>query len=723
MANEALRELAELCGVETAYIDDQGRRQEVSDESLLAVLNVLGVPLNKPGDAADAVRQQRQARGRRAVEPVLVAWEGKLDAISLRLPARESGTLSCRLELESGEARFWSCSVSELPVTERTEIEGVAYQTHALHLPNGAHPAGTVPLGYHRLVLQLHQHAWESTLIAAPEMAYAPQRQRTWGTFLPVYAMRTERSWGAGDFTDLETLIAWTKAQGGGLVGTLPLLAAFLNEEGSASAKGAPFEYSPYSPASRLFWNEFFLDVTRVPELAHCPEAREYVEGAALREELAALRREPLVDYQRVMAAKRRALSLLARSLLQGAAGRVQAYQAFLQKNPRVLDYAAFRATNEKQGTSWWSWPERLREGTLQAGDYDEEARRYHAYVQWLTNEQLASVAARAQEAGPGLYLDFPLGVNPDSYDVWRERSSFAVGMSAGAPPDLFFTLGQDWGFPPLHPENTRAQGHRYLRACLAHQLEHAGVLRIDHMMGLHRFYWVPHNLGPRHGAYVRYPADELYAVYSLESNRHKTVLIGEDLGTVPPAVRPAMARHRVHRMYIAQYELRPDAREPFPPMPEGALASVNTHDMPTFAAYWQALDVADRQEMGLMNEAEGEQERQRREQIRAAVLRVLRQAGLLGKEDDLPEVLRALLCWMARGPAQAVLANLEDLWLAEAPQNVPGTWREKPNWRRKASHTLEQLEQVPGLLETLRALDQTVRAAGSPSVANASDS
>jgi 4-alpha-glucanotransferase len=716
MAQDALRALAELCGVELAYDDDQGRRRQASDETLLAVLKVLGVPLQRPADAREAFREQKQLRERRALEPVLVAWDGKLAAIPLRLPAREAGTLSCRLEMESGEVRFWSCAVSELPVVERTEVEGVAYHVHLLHLPNGSHEPGPLPLGYHRLVLNLHQPSWECTLVAAPVTAYAPQKQRTWGLFLPVYAIRSERDWGAGDFTDLEQLITWTQAHGGGLVGTLPLLAAFLNEQAPSGANGAPFEYSPYSPASRLFWNEFFIDVARAPELAHCPEAQNYLNSHVLREELTSLRREPLVDYPRVMAAKRHALNLLARSLFQGASGRLPAYQAFLQKRPRVLDYAAFRATIEKQQTSWWSWPERLRAGTLHADDYDEEARRYHTYVQWLAEEQLAGVAARAQAAGPGLYLDFPLGVNSDSYDVWRERSSFALGVSAGAPPDLFFTRGQDWGFPPLHPEHTRTQGHRYLRACLAHQLEHAGVLRIDHMMGLHRFYWVPHELGPKHGAYVRYPVEELYAIFVLESNRHRTVLIGEDLGTVPPAVRPAMLRHRVHRLYVAQYELRPDSAAPFPPVPEGALASVNTHDMPTFAAYWQALDVADRQEMGLMDEAEGEQERQRRQAIRAAVVAVLRRAGLLGEQDEeFQDVLRALLCWMARSPSQGVLANLEDLWQATAPQNVPGTWRDRPNWRRKAAHTLEQLEQIPGLVETLRALDQTVRAAGEP--------
>ena len=267
--------------------------------------------------------------------------------------------------------------------------------------------------------------------------------------------------------------------------------------------------------------------------------------------------------------------------------------------------------------------------------------------------------------------------MNPDSYDLWRERRSFAPGISAGAPPDVFFTKGQDWGFPPLHPENIRADGYRYLRDYLRHHMQYAGLLRIDHLMGLHRLYWVPQHLGPREGVYVRYPAEELYAIYSLESNRHRTVLVGEDLGTVPDYVRPAMAKHSVHRLYVAQYEAQPEPERAAAAAGSlGAIASLNTHDMPTFTAFWTGADLKDRQEMGLLDEAGVRKESERRAAIRAGMIHRLRDAGWLGRDEDVQAVLRACLQLLANSDAEVVLANLEDLWGATEPQNRPGTWR-----------------------------------------------
>lgn len=698
-----LQQLAESYHVQTSYEDDTGRCRESSPETLLAVLRVLGAHLERPEDAADALRAHQQALWQQVIEPVHVAWDGKVGDVLLRLPARSTkGSLGCRLELESGEIRAWSCGIADLTLAETARVEGDSYQVFRLPVHD------TLTPGYHTLALDVHGTEARTLLLASPTQAFAPDRDPTWGVFLPLYAVRSAHNWGAGDFADLEALIEWTHQRGGGVVGTLPFLAGFLGEQ---PADATLFEPSPYSPASRLFWNEFYLDLERVPELASSERARELMAGADFQRERADLRAADLVDYRRVMILKRRVLEELARTFFTAPSARLDAFRQFVAGHRRADDYARFRATCEQHNASWYTWPERLREGNLQEGDYDEDARRYHLYVQWLTQEQLGAVAARARAAGRGLYLDLPLGVHGDSYDVWRERSSFALGVSAGAPPDIFFTRGQDWGFPPLHPKNIRTNGYRYLRDCLTHQMRFAGMLRIDHMMGLHRFYWVPHGLGAQQGAYVRYPAEEMYAVYTLESNRQRTMLAGEDLGTVPPEVRPAMLRHRIHRLYVAQYELQPED-QPFPPVPEGAIASVNTHDMPTFAAYWEALDVADRVAMELLDAKGAVAERERRKVIREAVRKVLHGAGCLGEQEDLATVLRACLAYLASTPAQVVLANLEDLWQATLPQNVPGTWRERPNWRRKAEHALEAFDEVPGLRETLWTLDRTLREA-----------
>jgi 4-alpha-glucanotransferase len=682
----SLRVLADLYGVETSYQDATGRRRDSSPEAVLRVLQVLGAPVATMADVPDAVRQRRQELCRRLVEPVVVSWDGRGITLSLRLPEGTTCPLACRLDLESGERRDWSGAWPDLPqVLETFQVEGVPYVTRQLSLPE------PLPLGRHRLTLEAQGRAWESLALAAPVEAYAPPaggRDRTWGIFLPLYALHTERSWGAGDFGDLARLFDWVQARGGGVVGSLPLLAAFLDE---------PFEPSPYAPASRLFWNEFYLDLEAVPEWRHCPAAQ----APEVWREAEALRREPLVDYQRQMALKRRVLTEMARRFFAEPGDRLAAFQRFLDEHPRAEDYARFRAVGERLRRPWPDWPERLRAGDLRDGDYDDEARRYHLYVQWLADEQLRALSAQARRAGPGLYLDLPLGVHADSYDVWRDRDAFALGVAGGAPPDPFFTGGQDWGFPPLHPERIRQQGYRYLAECLRHYLRFAGMLRIDHMMGLHRLYWVPQGLPARDGVYVRYHAEELYALYSLESNRHRAVLVGEDLGTVPPEVRPAMARHRVQRMYVQQYELDSEGDGTVHPIPEGAVASINTHDMPTFAAFWQGLDVADRVSLGLLDEETARQEAGKRQAVRDNVVTFLKRAGLF-RGDGVAEVLRGLLAYLGTGPDRLVLVNAEDLWQETRPQNTPGTWRERPNWRRKARHPFETWSRLPEVVQAV---------------------
>jgi 4-alpha-glucanotransferase len=698
MSADALKQLAESYGIELSYYEDNGRYHEATPESLLAVLRVLGSPVEKAADAGDALRERRLGQWRRPLEPVQVVWDGQGGEASLRLPAQDvAGSLGCRLEFENGESRFWTVGVGELHLREEATAEGTLFARLGLPLP-------LMPLGYHRLTVQAAGRTAEGLVLAAPTRAYAPPEEyaRTWGLFLPLYAVRTRRDWGAGDFTDLEDLIGWVQRRGGGLVGTLPLLAAFLGE---GTGDGGLFEPSPYAPASRLFWNEFYVDVDRAYRDAGLPPPS----GDTLRRERDELRALEFVEYGRLMALKRRYLEDLARAVFSGPGPRRAEFETFAADRPRLRDYAAFRATCERRRESWWVWPERLREGTLHEADYDADAARYHAFVQWLADRQLRDLSEKAGAGGPGLYLDLPLGVNSDSYDVWRERPAFALGASGGAPPDSFFTKGQEWGFPPLHPENIRAQGYGYLRDTLRNHMQYAGLLRVDHVMGLHRLFFVPHGLGAMNGVYVRYRPEEMYAVFSLESNRHRCVLAGEDLGTVPDPVRPAMARHEVHRLYVGQYEMRP-GKDPIQPAPEGAIASLNTHDMPTFTAYWHCLDLEDRQELGILTEETVRWEAGQREAIRGSVIDWLRRAGLLGQATEPLDVLRGFLCNLARMPVSAVLVNAEDLWQATKPQNVPGTWRERPNWRRRAAYALEDYERLPGLPDLLAALNAAVR-------------
>jgi 4-alpha-glucanotransferase len=328
-------------------------------------------------------------------------------------------------------------------------------------------------------------------------------------------------------------------------------------------------------------------------------------------------------------------------------------------------------------------------------------------------HDQMNSLLGTVQSSNVTLYLDLPLGIHPEGYDVWRERDSFATGVSAGAPPDTVFTKGQNWGFPPLHPERIRHQGYRYFIAYLRHHLKSAGALRIDHVMGLHRLFCIPEGMSASDGTYMRYHPDELYAILSLESHRSWTVIVGEDLGTVPHYVRPMMKKHGVYRMYVMHYELASANKgKILKPVPADSIASLNTHDMFPFAAVWNGTDIEQRAALGLLNRATANCERRLWEERKRALVRLLREKGFLDNtRASIEEVLRACLAFLSASDAAVVLVNLEDLWLETRPQNIPSTTADiYPNWRNKTLYRLDELCQVPRVIDTLRMVDRIRR-------------
>lgn len=690
-----LHSLARLHGIQMSYVDLSGRTVRATATTILAALSAIGASVEGPGGVEEALRSRIRELWQRPLEPVVVAWQGRPDSIRLRLPLWVMGARRrWSLTLEDGEQLDVSDAFQQgdRGVLRAEQVEGSTYVEMAFA------PALRVPVGYHRLDLEFGGNDARSLLISAPRKGRAEPRP-SWGVFLPLYALRSERSWGLGDLTDLGNLVEWTSGLGGDVVATLPILAAFLSQ---------PFDPSPYSPASRLFWNELHLDVLRAPELPRCREARAMLRSGSLRREVAELQSAPLVDHARAMATKRRVLEVLARTFYEEPSAWPPGFEAFA-RDPTVRDYASFRANGERRGSSWWAWPAREREGHLPPEGGDRQAFRYHTYVQWLMREQMEDLGGRAARAGTRLYFDFPVGVSADGYDVWRERTAFALRASAGAPPDPFFTGGQDWGFPPLHPDRIRHQGYGYVIACLRHVLRHAGVLRIDHVMSLHRLYWVPRGLDAHHGVYVRYRRDELCAILTLESARGDALIVGEDLGTVPQTVRRGMMRHGIYSSYVLEMELNPDPRRAINPPPRSSVAQVDTHDLPPFAGFWKDADLAYRIEQGWLDQAGAQRERRYRDRLRAALVGYLRSQGWLpeariGKDGPgARDVLRACLSHLAAGEARMLLVNLEDLWLEERPQNVPGTSDEYPNWRRPARHPFERFRQMRRVTGTLK--------------------
>ena len=706
--------------MQAAYRDGCGRRRCASPDAVRAILRALGAPLGaaRATDLQAATAARLRTAWTRPIEPVLVAWGGRRNDFPLRLPETPRRTVArCRLRLEDGRPRSWTVRSGEAPAVDSAVVDGRRYVSSLLSLPR------RLPAGYHDLDVAVADRTWRALVIAAPMRAY-DDGERAWGAFLPLHALHSAGSWGVGDFTDLDALAAWVGSQGGRTVALLPALAAFLGE--------TPFEPSPYLPVSRLFWNELHVDPRRLPELEQCSAAQRLVASPVFGRRVDALRAGALVDYREAMALRRQVLDLLARSLDERPDRRRQKFRTWVQQHPIAQEYAAFRAIGERLGRPWPAWPAARPPGEIRVESADRDTIRYHLYAQWTAAGQIAQLAADAGARGVGLYLDVPVGVHPDGFDVWRRPALFARGAALGAPPDPLFADGQDWSAPPPHPDAARLERYAYFRTGLAHQMAHASAVRLDHVMGLHRLFWIPRGASAADGAYVRYPADELYAIVCLESHRHRTRVVGENLGTVPRYVNAALSRHGLAQLHVAQFGIAPGAADPLARVPRRAFACVNTHDTATFAGFLAGRDIDERVERGVLRADHAGQERRRRQEAVAALRGALGGsshgepdgnaqpgvetggAGTGGTPAENPpprtvgdrDLLRACLERLARGAAGCVIVNLEDLWLEPHPQNVPGTGPgQRPNWRRRARYGLEAFRRLPEVTEALRRL------------------
>lgn len=686
-----LRQLALQCGIQLSFVDMGGRRHEASLDALRALIPLWGYSVENARECRQALRDLQERHAWQAVEPVIVAWDGRPCTVEFRLPrSLENAPVFGKIHLENGASKNLECRFSRLDVKREIRFGGERFTTRALELP-------PLPMGYHQLELEVRHRLHRALIISAPMASYAPENLRGWGAFCPLYALSSGNSWGAGNFSDWAGFRRHMSKLGGMAVSCPPLLAA-----GYTPPIKDP---SPYSPLSRLFWNEFYLDLTAVPEMGECREAKEYVASPAFQKQLEKLRSAPLIDYEAGMRLRWKVLGLLAESFFEKPSTRRDLFESYSKNHPRLQDYAQFRAVMDRSERPWQEWESRLFNGRIEAGDYRESVFQTHAYAQWLAADQVCAATARTQPGLAQVYLDLPVGVHSSGYDVWRERDSFAFPMSVGAPPDAFFTKGQNWGFAPLHPQRVRENGYSYVREFLGFQMKHAGMLRIDHVMGLHRLYWIAPGIGPQGGVYVKYAAEEWHAIVNLESHRHKTLIVGEDLGTVPPEVTEAMARHQLRRMFVVQFEQQPDTREAVLPPPRQSVASINTHDMPTFAAHWTGADLKDRASLGLLRPERLREAGKARAALNEHLAKFLRAEGWLKEEVSVESVYQACVRWLCASPAEVVLVALEDLWGELEPQNTPGTGPERPNWRRRLKRSLEEIESDPKMVEFLGGL------------------
>ncbi|MFF9840408.1 4-alpha-glucanotransferase [Streptomyces sp. NPDC013740] len=711
-----LARLAALHGVATEYAPSEGVTVAVPDATVVAVLRALDVDASTPEAVAAAVEAAERAGRERLLPPTVVHWQDGAPRPPLDLPP---GT---RLTVTTEDGRTVAGSAGAAGAAGSAGSAGSARSAG-----NGKGlDWGGLPLGVHRL----SAHAPDgrrstATLIVAPAHAPGPEG-RSHGLLVQLYSLLSGRSWGMGDLGDLRELADWAgRTHGTGFVQVNPLHAA---------VPGAPTDPSPYRPSSRRFPDPVHLRIEDVPEFAHVDQARReeldrvLADAAELRERV--LGKGALIDRDAVWEAKRRALELV--HTVELGPGRRAAYRDFLAERGRALeDHATYQALAERHGHHWRRWPEELRDPrTAEAAvraDAELAARvDFHCRLAWLTDGQLAAVSHTARQAGMavGIVHDLAVGVHPDGSDAWAQQHVFAAGMSVGAPPDAFNARGQDWGLPPWRPDALAAEGYAPYRGLLRELLRHAGALRIDHVMGLFRLWWVPEGGEPTEGTYVRYDSEAMLAVLTLEAHRAGAAVIGEDLGTVEPGVRESLARRGVLGTSVLWFERDwAGTGRPLPPEEwrAGCVATATTHDLPSTAARLSGSHVTLRHRLGLLT-GDLERERTRDAAETAEWLGLLQRLGMLpeGPGEEAAEV-RAFHRFLAATPARLVGMWLPDAVGDRRPQNLPGTWDQYPNWRLPVAGpdgqplTLEELAASPRAHDLLRVLAEGVGARTAP--------
>jgi 4-alpha-glucanotransferase len=636
-----LRALARELGVEVHWRDQDGEARACSDDTLIATVQMLGIALQRPEDAREARQRLERERAERLVEPVAVTWDGAPPVLTARVPEAANDD-PFEIVVEHG-GRSDRVLRDECDVHASVLVDGVVELE--VRLPRG------FEVGRHRITLEAAGRRAEATLIAAPARIGRAGLERAWGVFAPVYALHDRDRTHTGDLASLARLSAWASGRGGRVVGTLPILAMFVGHGDE------PCDPSPYAPVSRRFWNELYLDLGAVPELEGEPPVVEPSPGR-------------FADLPRLASARRPALER-ALGRLDTSSDRSAALDRWLAAAPLSLEYARFRARVEGSGNA---------------------GVRLHAYVQWLMAQQLGALAQELAGRDQVLYFDLPIGAHRGGFDVAHEGELFIRDASVGAPPDKFFAGGQDWGFPPIHPKITRDTGYAYLASCLESHFRYARTLRIDHVMGLHRLWMIAPGASSGDGAYVRYAAEEQWAVVCIEAARHDATVVGENLGTVPAETHRALRRHRALGMWVLEFELPSDDDAIAHAPPARDLACIDTHDLPTFATWWHDLAPAPR----------------------GALIDALRAAGELDTEYGeliAPEsVLAATLAWLGRSSAALVQASLEDLWLEPDPQNIPGADHQDGRFRQRCTYGLDELDTLDTVKNALERLDRARR-------------
>ncbi|MFT5658983.1 MAG: (1-_4)-alpha-D-glucan 1-alpha-D-glucosylmutase, partial [Gammaproteobacteria bacterium] len=614
--HEAFERLSALSGIVDSYYDIGGVHHVASFEAKKSLLKAMHMPVENDADIVTCLEKIERRDWQHTIAVVLVYQLSESpETITLTLgPAQTGQPIHWQIIEEQGQVHEGHWTFEPDQAFQQSEFEGSQLLQFHAHLP------AISALGYHRLKLQLADETFtETLLIVTPESCYQPTEfeagQKLWGIGLQLYALRSKRNWGIGDFSDLSAAIKILAPLGVDVIGLNPLHALFSH---------LPENASPYSPSSRDFLNPVYLDIECIEEFAHCEAAQKLVKSDNFQQKLQNLRDADLVDYSGVWSIKLEVLEFLYSQFSRAKPPTVKQFRQFqIDGGEDLFKFGLFEALQlffyqqDAAIETWQQWPE-----SYQDPDSDDvktwaesktESIEFHQYLQWQISLQLSTANANCQQQGMrlGLYNDLAVGNERFSSQCWAKQSQFALGVGVGAPPDQFNQLGQNWGLPPQLPQALSDNAYQLFIRTLRTNMRHAGALRIDHVMGLMRLYWVPEGCSADQGTYVNYPLADLLGILALESQRNRCLVIGEDLGTVADEVRHQLWLKKVLSYRILYFEKdwhqgsfkRPDEYPPY------ALCTAGSHDLPTLKGYWQEADIALRQELDLFPSEEFRQQ------------------------------------------------------------------------------------------------------------------
>ncbi len=742
---ELLYLLAERVGIAADYHDIAGTLHVTGDDTKRAILLAMGYRVDSREALAQELVTWDEAPWRQPCDPILILKQGY-----------ENARWSLRLPLDGGEEQrlivAWQLTDEKGEVIHEEEAGPRLVPQEVRYLAGNRHARLELPvlpnlaLGYYDLAAATRGGKTETKgtlrVVVTPPHCYVPdilaRGGKVWGLAVQLYSLRSLSNWGAGDFTDLGKLVEWAGRElGAGIIGLNPL---------HALKNSRPHHLSPYAPNSRLFLNELYIDLERLPEYHASPDVQRLRESPEFRQTLEAARKTDRVDYDAVAWAKRTMLDLAYRQFLkdnyigtepslQPTSARGWLLERFIREEGDSLEqFAVFQVLEEERRlveskpTVWHEWPKQyLNPRSPAVREFAKRHRkrvRFFQYIQWIAADQLKDAGARAKQLpmAVGLYCDLALGSDRSGAEAWMLQDVLALNADCGAPPDDFAPQGQNWGFPPFHPHRLKAAGYRPFVELLRKNLRQGGAIRIDHVMALFRLFWVPRGMTAAAGAYVQLPADDLLSLLALESMRAQTLVIGEDLGTVPDYVREQLARYRILSYRVFYFERNWDGTcKPPSAYPAQSLAVVTTHDLPTLSGYWLGEDIYLRAGLGMYPDEQAKQQAlEERMRDKGRILRALKSAGLLPaglseEPSQVPgmtsELCQAIHAYLGQSESWIVMANLDDVIGEVTQMNLPGTVDAYPNWSRKLSLSLEEIQRddrAQSLAAAVRALRPT---------------